>query len=410
MRVSTNGVAKGLRRSTTKQWPVEIETDEMQSTATIRIAAVGDIALNGGYHQAACEGKAQDLAATIAPLFAGSDIVLGNLEGPLTTLPSAGPAWRYCLHGDPAYAPALGAAGFHVLSLANNHIMDHGWKGVEETLEHLRAAEIHVVGVGRNLKEARRPLRIAVRGVRIAILAYCDVPVGNPIYACEDKPGIAPAYRRYVLDDIAAARQESDVVIVCMHWGQEHVRVPSPKHRSLAREMIAAGAKIVIGHHPHILQGAELVRGGAIAYSLGNFTFSDEDWSGADERGNAFSMAWRLSETARRTGVWNVVVDSLGTVVNQALIPVYLGTDLFPVCDTRPEVKTEIDQNHAALVRRGYSLWWTIRMIRSRFLAVVEQVRGTRGLGRKLLRLRPEHVRSVWRLLAREWEQMRGME
>jgi len=382
----------------------------MEPRSTIRISAVGDIALNGRYNQIVNAGNLRALATSVAPLLAGSDIAVGNLEGPLTTRPSVGPAWCFTLRGHPAYAPILRDAGLNVLSLANNHMMDHGWEGLEDTCTHLRAAGIRYFGAGRSLREAREPLRITVRGLRIAFLAYCNVSVLSPIYADVDRPGVAPARRSYILADIAAAQRENNVVIVCMHWGQEHVRYPAPKHRRLAFEMIAAGANLIIGHHPHVLQGVERVAKGAVSYSLGNFVFSEEDWQGTNRKGEHFSMPYRLSESARRAAVWRVVMDGQGPVLDEHLVPTYLGPDLLPALDRRPECQTEIARNRKALSRRGYRLLWTIQMTRSRIRAILDQFRGNESIGRRLLHLRPRHLREMLQVLIREWEQLRGVE
>jgi poly-gamma-glutamate capsule biosynthesis protein CapA/YwtB (metallophosphatase superfamily) len=383
---------------------------QIESTTSLRIAAVGDIALNGGYHQLAHQGRAGVVASAIAPLLAGCDLVIGNLEGPLTKHPPVGPPWRFCLHGDPAYASELRVAGFHAVSLANNHMLDHGWTGVEETIRHLEAADIRYFGVGKNLEEARRPLRVTVNGTRIAILAYCQVSVLMPLYAGKDQPGVAPAHRSYILEDIAQAKRENQIVIVCIHWGQEQVRYPTPKHRTLAREMISAGANLIIGHHPHVLQGIERVRGAAVAYSLGNFTFSEEEWAGANAKGEAFSMAYRISETSRRTGVWRVSMDSQGLVTEETLDPVYLARDLFPIPDSRAERRREIDRNRKTLSRPGYVLFWGFQMIGSRLRAILDQYGGAKEVGKRLLHIRPRHFRDLARTLLREWQQFKGTE
>jgi hypothetical protein len=374
----------------------------------IRIVAVGDIALNGGYNQLARRGSAGTVASAIAPLLSGGDLIIGNLETPLTTHPRVGPPWRFCLHGDPGYASALRAAGFHVLSLANNHMMDHGWQGAEETIRCLKAAGILHVGAGRNLDEARKPAQLVVNRVRVAILAYCDVSVLLPIYADIQQSGVAPARRSYILEDVAKARRNNELVIVCMHWGQEYVRYPAPKYRRLAREMISAGANLIIGHHPHVLQGIECIDRAAVAYSLGNFTFSEEEWVATNEKGETFSMSFRINEISRRTAVWHVGINSRGLVTSEYLNPAYLGQDLCPVPDSRPEPKRAMDQNRKALVRPAYELFWTIQLIHSRVHAILDQFGGAKVIGKRLLRLRPRHFTDIKRVLIREWQQLRG--
>jgi Bacterial capsule synthesis protein PGA_cap len=382
----------------------------MESGSTIRISAVGDIALNGGYHQLASTGKARTLAGAIAPLLADNDIAIGNLEGPLTTRAAVAPPSHFTLRGDPAYAAILRDAGFTVLSLANNHMMDYGWEGLQETCSHLDAVGIRYVGAGRNLREARQPLHLCIRGLKLAVLAYCDVSILAPVYADVDRPGIAPARPSYILEDIAATKPHSDVVIVCMHWGQEHVHYPAPKYRRLAGEMIRAGASLVIGHHPHVLQGGERIADGAVSYSLGNFTFSEELWQGQNGQGESFAMPYRLNESARRAAIWNVSVDRYGCVIQESLVPTYLGSNLLPAPDKRPQRQLEINQYRQALSTNAYGLFWAIRMIASRIRVISREIGGDNGVAARLVRMRPRHLRDMRRLLVREWEQLRGME
>lgn len=380
-------------------------------TSTIRISAVGDIALNGEYHQFASTGNPRILAAALAPMLTDSDITIGNLEGPLTTRPPITPPWCFTLHGHPLYARILRDAGFTVLSLANNHMMDYGWEGLEDTRAHLAAVGIHCFGAGKNLREAREPLQIVIRGVRVGFLAYCNVSVLAPIYADVDRPGIAPARPSYILEDVAAAKSQNDIVIVCMHWGQEHVHYPAPKYRRLGSEILRAGAHLIIGHHPHVLQGVEKIASGAISYSLGNFMFSDEHWEGTNRKGETFTMPYRFSESARRAAIWKVVMDRRGSVMQESLIPTHLGQDLLPALDRRPERHTDMNRYGRALSRRGYRLFWGLQMIRSRLRAISEQRFGGGGnIQKRLLRLRPHHIRDMLRLVIREWEQLRGME
>jgi hypothetical protein len=382
----------------------------MGSDHTMRISFVGDIALNGGYEDLVRDGREQNLATSVASLLAGSDITIGNLEGPLTNCESAGPPWRFGLHGNPAYAPVLRSAGIGVVSLANNHAMDHGWPGLQQTQHLLDAAGIKHVGAGMDLSTARKPLHVTVRNSRVAILAYCDVSTLSPLYAGEDHPGVAPLHREFILKDIAAVKPACDFLILCMHWGQENIGAPAPRYRRLAQDMIAAGANVIVGHHPHVLQGTEAMSGGIIAYSLGNFTFSKQDWQGTNRRGETFSMPYRLSEANRLSAVWKILIDAKGGIAQQTLIPVYLGRDLLPALDPRPERKRDFARSNAALEMRPYGLVWSVRMIGSRFWATLDLLRGEEGFGKRLRRLRPRHIRDLLILLAREWKQFRGME
>ena len=381
----------------------------MEPVAKMRLVAVGDIALNGGYEELARQGRAQEVLSGVAPLLRKGDLVLGNLEGPLTERPPVSPPWRHCMRGHPSYASVLRAAGFNILNLANNHIMDYGWDAVAETIERATAAGIQVFGAGKDLATARQPLQVAVNGLRVSFLGYCGVVVRNPLYADANRPGVAPARRPEIMEDIAAARGTCDLLVVCMHWGQEHVGYPSPANRRLARDMIAAGASLIIGHHPHVLQGVELLPGGLVAYSLGNFTFADEDWVGADRSGSSFVMPMRLSEAARRTAVLKVDVADGARILTHELIPVYLGADLRLTPDPRPGRARELRTSSTKLSLPGYAFFWWASMLKSRVRAVLRQLSLENPLWRRLHRLRPRHLRGVLQILGREWEQLRGV-
>jgi hypothetical protein len=156
-----------------------------------------------------------------------------------------------------------------------------------------------------------------------------------------------------MIEDIRAAKRTSDTVLVCMHWGQEHVHYPIPSQRRLAREMIAAGANLIVGHHPHVLQGVEAVDRGLVAYSLGNFTFAEEEWNGLDPKGNQFRMQSRLSEPARRTAVLRLAVDGATGSVRHEVIPAYLGADLRVTPDPRPDRVKDFRRYSARLRKPG---------------------------------------------------------
>ena len=375
----------------------------------MKISFIGDIALNGGYADLVRDASSYTLAESIRTLLNGSDLVIGNLEGPLTDREPVGPSWRFNLHGDPQYACVLRSAGIDVVSLANNHAMDHGWEGLSDTQRALEAAGIQYLGAGKNLGEARKPLFVKVNGTTVGILACCDVPSRSWLYAEDTKPGVAPLNRALLFEDIAKAKEKCDCLILCIHWGQENIGAPAPRYRRLARSLVKAGVNVVVGHHPHVLQGIEMFRAGVVAYSLGNFTFSNEIWLGKNQNGDSFSLPYKLTENNRESAVWKVTV-SKTSAYEQCLIPVYLGENLLPISDHRPVRLAKATANDAALTARAYALVWSMRMFGSRFKVIFEGLGGARGLAKRLTRLRPRHIHDVWRLLAREWEQFKGTE
>lgn len=216
-------------------------------------------------------GPSYPFEATEA-LIKGSDVAIANLESPLTKAKVPFMEKEFILKARTSGGKGLKDAGFDVMTLANNHMMDYGAEGLDETLKTLSSVHMAHCGAGKNLKESRRPAMVEVNGVKIAVLSYSRTyPL--EFYASGKRAGTAPAYESYVEEDIRAAAKVSDIVVVAFHWGGERVAEPRQYQTDLARLAIDSGAKLVIGHHPHIMQGVETYKGGLILYSLGNFVF-----------------------------------------------------------------------------------------------------------------------------------------
>ncbi|MBN2550443.1 MAG: CapA family protein, partial [Anaerolineales bacterium] len=178
----------------------------------------------------------------------------------------------------------LQAAGFDLLGLANNHSLDIGPAGLEATFQRLRSAGIKPVGVGRSHAEAYQPVIIRQDGLRIGFLAFNLVPafaLDQPI----DRGTwvVAGGQPERMISAVRSARSQADVVVVSVHWGDEYALFENPAQRDLARQLVEAGADLVVGHHPHTIQGTQVFEGAAgasagfVAYSLGNFVFDQQD-------------------------------------------------------------------------------------------------------------------------------------
>ena len=201
-----------------------------------------------------------------------ADLTFGNLECAVTARDFA-VSKLYRLKADPSVVPALSAAGFDVLSLANNHTMDCGKLGLMETISSLHGAGILTVGAGQDAVEARKPAMAEVRGLKVAFLAFTDVPDGSGAF-------IARGDSAAIVEAVALAKKQADLVVISFHWGEEYATAPLSYQRALAHAVIDAGAALVIGHHPHVIEGAERYRRGLIAYSLGNFVFDQHEERG----------------------------------------------------------------------------------------------------------------------------------
>lgn len=200
-----------------------------------------------------------------------ADIAFANLEGPISDKGEEKGS-IYSFRMDPAAAAALKGVGFDALSLANNHMGDWGREAFEDTMRRLRRADIVYSGAGWNAAEAHHAATIEKNGVAIGYLAFSDVGP-DWMEAEEAYSGIALASVESVKKAVTEAKKLNDIVVTSFHFGDEYQKEPSERQRALARAAIDAGAKIVIGHHPHVIQPIEEYHGGVIAYSLGNFVF-----------------------------------------------------------------------------------------------------------------------------------------
>lgn len=205
--------------------------------------------------------------------FAAADVVYVNLEGPVGTrgAPVAGKTYTFLM--PPAVIPTLAAAGIDVLHLANNHILDYGIEALEDTLTLAATAGLATCGAGSTLAAARAPAIVtAASGVRFAFVCYSNT-FPEEFYATPNRPGTAFGHAAWVRADVTAAKARADVVVAAFHWGAELMTTPKDYQRDLAAAARAAGATVVLGHHPHVLQPLELHDHGVVAYSLGNFVF-----------------------------------------------------------------------------------------------------------------------------------------
>jgi poly-gamma-glutamate synthesis protein (capsule biosynthesis protein) len=202
----------------------------------------------------------------VAPFLKKGDIVFGNLEAVLSDYgANKKQLGSMQLRAVPETVEGLKYAGFNMLSLANNHILEHGKAAVIETKDILSRHGIKHVGVGENFSKAREPEIMSVKGIDMAFLSYCLVPDKTAYISINDP--------REIASDVRRAKSQADLVVVSLHWGNEYIEMPSPFQIELAHDIVDSGANIILGHHPHVLQPVETYKNSIIAYSLGNFIF-----------------------------------------------------------------------------------------------------------------------------------------
>lgn len=244
---------------------------------SIIMNAVGDVwfgdhpvCIGHGVNSTVRRKGPESLFLEIRNSFLDGDINFCNLESVLSVnnlkswyLPSAE------MRGFPECIQGLKVAKINVVNVANNHILQHGASAYYETLDILKHGDISCVGINEN---SRTNLFSLIKGdIRVFIISYSlhhdEYYKGNILYSYRKNPDI-------IIEEVKEIIAKNDGFFICsLHWGNEFINYPSPKQVLLARKLIDSGVKIVIGHHPHVLQGVEDYNGGLIAYSLGNFVF-----------------------------------------------------------------------------------------------------------------------------------------
>ena len=277
---------------------------------SIVLSFVGDISLNGIYDGILTSKGPNFPFKQVKSIFDESDVVIGNLESPLVP-EGIDPQFKMKtpLRADPKYAEGLKWAGFDILCLSNNHILDYGETGVDTTQEALAKQKIRYFGYGKNVYSAKKLKIISVHSIKIGFVGYTDVIIDSPFFASGIKSGIAKFDIDSVIKDIHRYKKLVDLLVINLHWGIEYFHLPSPEQIENARRLIDAGADIIIGHHPHTLQGIERYGDGIIAYSLGNFVFADIEWDWFTCDGEKRTTHYQFSRNCRKSVILTVAVN-----------------------------------------------------------------------------------------------------
>ena len=242
----------------------------MKNSVTIRV--FGDICSDRMYKSVFEKGDTEEIFGITKPLIAGASLSIANLECPLTDkldpIRKSGP----CLIGPVETASVLVEAGFDVVGLANNHIMDQNVTGLKSTIEVCKQAGLQVVGAGDNLHEARRPVVIEKEGVKFGI--YCMAESEFSI-ASDTEPGANDIQAVNWIPDLTKLKENSDYIIVLLHAGREQYPLPTPKQQKLCRDLTSFGANLVICQHSHCIGATEKYNESHIVYGQGNYIFGD---------------------------------------------------------------------------------------------------------------------------------------
>jgi len=265
-----------------KGQPVAESAGQVAAAAgEVRLAAVGDLLLATDPWGKQSPRDPHDIFATIGADFAGCDLVIGNLE---CTLPGTGEmvATEPRVFATPDLVRGIREARIGIVSLGNNHAFDAYADGFHNLRRLLDEMGVRYFGAGDTLDESLAPLVVTVRGLRLGLLGAADRRSGPSGFAAPGTGGVAPLDAEDMAERIRRLRREVDHVIVSLHWGDERLAMPSPGQVELAHRLASAGASLIIGHHPHRLQGMEMYYGAAVAYSLGNFVASEVPFTDGD--------------------------------------------------------------------------------------------------------------------------------
>ena len=273
-----------------KAEPVEVFVDiqqriELEKKSAVeepnhfKISLVGDLLMDGSIKGQIDRNGTDYPWEMVKEYFQNDDITIGNLETSITTGGVIWPDKAYNFRSYPANLESMENAGIDVLALANNHILDYGYDGLLDTIKHIDNTGIKRVGAGKDKEDAMKPAIIEKDGFKLGVLSASRVVPYVEWYATSKRPGLIGAYDGHIeelLSEVQKLKKDVDLVVLSIHWGTEGSDQPKDKDVILAKRLIDGGVDIIMGHHPHVLQGIEVYKGKPIFYSLGNFVFGTQ--------------------------------------------------------------------------------------------------------------------------------------
>ena len=248
-----------------------------ENDPVVKLAFVGDILL-GSTVQTYLDQHGYDYPyEDVAEILGQADWAMGNLETPVTEGDTPEDK-KFVYKSSPEAMPSLKQAGIDMVNLANNHVLDYGIPGLMDTFAHLDDTGIERVGAGRDITEAYEPKIVEKNGIRMAFLGFSRVIPEVEWKATRYQAGVADTYEyERPVQAIRQAEEEADIVVVFAHWGDDQEDRPNDHQKEMAHRYIDAGADLVVGSHPQVLQSIEYYKGKWIAYSLGNFIFTTNE-------------------------------------------------------------------------------------------------------------------------------------
>lgn len=237
----------------------------------MQISFIGDISLNDAYSIAAKNGENPFFA--VSEILRAKDFVVGNLEAVVKNENQIHPFKQTVLSIDKTCLPLLKSIPVHLVSLANNHIYDQLLNGFEDTITYLDAEKINYCGAYSKNKSSKKVFIHELANCKIVYLNYVH-PLTNPWFPDDCQIEVNIYDKNKIIEEIKKYKTQNYFTILLLHWGEDNSRYPAPWQRNDAKDFIAAGADLIIGHHSHVLQGYEIIEDKYVFYSLGNFAFA----------------------------------------------------------------------------------------------------------------------------------------
>jgi len=328
--------------------PLRIPLHDEKSHSVFTIAAVGDIMLAGSALSVIQFNGYDYPFDSTKSVLSQADLTIGNLEAPFTAREKAFDK-KYTFRVPPEWAHGLKNAGFDVLNLANNHMLDYGPEGMFDTIAVLDSLGIAHCGAGENYALASQAVVAHIDQFKIGCLGF-SMTFPEEFWAEQNKPGTAFATETRLKKAIKEIPVDVDFLIVSFHWGAELMTEPKEYQQDFAHKAIDLGADIVLGHHAHILQGVEIYKNKLIIYGLGNFAFGSYS---KNSKESIILKVYMGSSGPLFAQVFPISVDNYKITFQPRLL---YGTDKMNVLNYISEISSELNGGKDIIDNKG-AIW-----------------------------------------------------
>jgi poly-gamma-glutamate capsule biosynthesis protein CapA/YwtB (metallophosphatase superfamily) len=330
--------------TTTTELPTTTEPPTTTTTLppALTVSAGGDVMGDRKVGTFLDENGGAAAFAGVKPYFEGSHLGFVNLEGAISDAGVRNAVKEYTFRSRPALLDGLTSAGIDIVSLANNHSLDYRWKALSDCIARLDAASIKHAGAGGDSTEASAAAMLDTPAGKVAVIAASEITAS--FAATSSRAGTyyissSSSHNEALMAKVAEAAAQADFVIVSLHWGVEYKTVANSQQIGLAHALIDAGADLILGHHPHVVQGMEIYKDRLIVYSMGDFVFD------------------HYSRITGEAFVLQVSLPRDGTAPWGTIIPVYLSdAHGIPAVVTGNEAKRILDRMIRLSAKRGLEL------------------------------------------------------